>query len=400
MSGFKIKAILFIGFLIACRHDVSADPFGIRPRDQRPFRFSGYVKYLQTTAFPGNANDITTDNLLHHRLNFRWDIAQPLRLVAEARNRIFWGETVKLANTLGLDFAELVDSASNDIYYMSLIIADSKALAWQVVLDRAFLRYSKKWFELTAGRQRINWGVTLIWNPNDIFNAYSFYDFDYEERPGSDAVRLAFYPNARSSLVVASKIAYKKEDVVSAVLYKWNKAKYDFQALAGVANEDMVAGGAWAGNIGNAGFKGEFTYFHPYANALDTTGVFAGTISGDYSFKKELYINGSFLFTSNGSTHADFRLLTNLNLSAKTLSPYKYSFLIQLVYPFTPIFTGSLATLYSPGEDHAVFLNPVLTYNVRENWDIDVVSQIFLSKYSGKYEDVSELLYFRLRWSY
>lgn len=365
---------------------------------ERTSLFKGYIKYLQTTVFPGNANEVLTDNFFHHRLNFRWDAIESLRFAVEVRNRIHWGETVKLANTFGQGFSEMIDN--NDICDMSVVLLDRQTIVWHAMLDRAYLRFLIKRFEAAAGRQRINWGITLIWNPNDIFNAYSFYDFDYEERPGSDAVRLIFYPNSKSSLEVAGKLARKKEQMVSAVLYKWNKARYDFQAFAGAAGEDIVAGGGWAGNIKNAGFKGEFTYFRPYNHILDSAGVFTGTISGEYSFKKKLYLHGSFLYTSNGSNHADFFHFASRDFTAKTLSPYKYNFLIQLLYPFTPIFTGSLAMLYSPGEDHATFLNPVLTYNIKENWDVDVVSQIFLSGSAGRYEDIAELFFLRLRWSY
>ena len=35
--------------------------------------------------------------------------------------------------------------------------------------------------------------MNLVWNPNDLFNAFSFVDFDYEERPGSDALRIQKY---------------------------------------------------------------------------------------------------------------------------------------------------------------------------------------------------------------
>ena len=45
------------------------------------------------------------------------------------------------------------------------------------------------------GRQRINWGTTTIWNPNDIFNAYNFLDFDYEERPGMDGGKFQYIFN-------------------------------------------------------------------------------------------------------------------------------------------------------------------------------------------------------------
>lgn len=363
---------------------------------EKKYRFSGYVKYLQTTDFSQGMDNIITNNLIHHRLNFKWYPVQSLTLAAEVRNRINFGELVKLTNTFGGDFGELIDN--NDIYDMSVLLVDKKAFVWHAMLDRAYIRYSKNKWEGTLGRQRINWGVTLAWNPNDIFNAYSLYDFDYEERPGSDAARVVFYPNASSSIEIASKIATKKNEVVSAALYKFNKAKYDFQAFSGVAHEDFVAGGGWAGNIKDAGFKGEFTYFHPYKRFTDSTGVFSGTVSADYSFKNSLYLNTSFLYVSNGSNDANF-FLSAFNISAKTLSPYKYNFFVQALYPITPILNAALSTLYSPGS-HALFINPVLTYSIKENWDIDVVGQVFLSNVNGEYKDQADLLYFRLRWSY
>lgn len=363
---------------------------------EKKYHFSGYVKYLQTTDFSQSLDNIITNNLIHHRVNFRWFPVASLNITLEARNRIYFGELVKLTNGFGGDFSKLVQN--DDIYNMTWEVVDKKSFFWQLMLDRAFIRYSKNKWEATLGRQRVNWGVTLVWNPNDIFNAYSIYDFDYEERPGSDAGRIVFYPNASSSIEVASKIATKKDEVVSAVRYKFNKVKYDFQAFAGVANEDMTAGGGWAGNIMEAGFKGEFSYFHPYKNAADTSGIFSATVSFDYSFKNSLYLNGSFLYMSNGADDANL-FLSAFNISAKTLSPYKYNFFAQAMYPFTPILNGGLGLLYSPA-DHALFINPTLTYNIKEDWDIDLVSQLFFANVNGEYKDQAELLYFRLRWSY
>src|SRR5688500_3677401 len=163
---------------------------------ERKFHFSGYVKYLQNTTFTDGLDEIITDNLLHHRLSFRYYPVKPLLFDIEVRNRMHWGELVKLTKTLG-DFSDRIEN--NDIYAVSIVVVDKKAYGWQIMLDRAFVRYSKNKWEATLGRQRVNWGVTLAWNPNDIFNAYSLYDFDYEERPGSDAGRIVFYPSSSSS---------------------------------------------------------------------------------------------------------------------------------------------------------------------------------------------------------
>jgi hypothetical protein len=63
----------------------------------------------------------------------------------------------------------------------------------------AYLDYTAGKWQFRVGRQRINWGVNLVWNPNDVFNSFSYFDFDYEERPGSDAVRVQYYTGTTSS---------------------------------------------------------------------------------------------------------------------------------------------------------------------------------------------------------
>ena len=72
----------------------------------------------------------------------------------------------------------------------------------QVKAPSTNLCSDEKW-ELTLGRQRINWGVNLAFNPNDLFNAYSLIDFDYQERPGSDAIRFQYFTNELSSFETA-----------------------------------------------------------------------------------------------------------------------------------------------------------------------------------------------------
>jgi len=368
-------------------------------KKDKKYNFQGYVKFLQTTNFQDKLENIITDNLLHQRVNFRYYPHKSLTFAIDVRNRIHFGELVKLTNTFGQIFGELIDN-DNDVFDMSILVIDKRSFVWHAMLDRAYINWTKGNLEIRAGRQRINWGLALVWNPNDIFNTYSFYDFDHEERPGSDAVRITYYTGIASSLELAVKTATDIEELVAALLYKWNKAKYDFQVLGGVANKDMTAGAGWAGNIKNAGFKGEFTYFHPYNHPFDSSGVFASTLAFDYSLKNSLYINTGFLYMSNGETSANFLYTDNLKFSAKTLSPYKYSLFAQLAYPFTPIITGSLAVIYNPGKDHALFMGPALTYSIKENWDIDVIAQLFSSKESAKYEYLAEILFLRLKWSY
>lgn len=42
----------------------------------------------------------------------------------------------------------------------------------------------------------------MAWNPNDWFNTYNYFDFDYEERPGTDAIRVrVYFKDGMSSLM-------------------------------------------------------------------------------------------------------------------------------------------------------------------------------------------------------
>ncbi len=93
---------------------------------------------------------------------------------------------------------------------MSWNIVDENSFFLNTTIDRLWLDLNFNKFQARIGRQRINWGQTFVWNPNDIFNAYSFFDFDYTERPGSDAIRLQYYPSFSSAIELAAKIDSEK----------------------------------------------------------------------------------------------------------------------------------------------------------------------------------------------
>ena len=88
---------------------------------------------------------------------------------------------------------------------------------------RFFLQWEKNDWNIRIGRQRVNWGIQNFWNPHDLFNQTNFFDFDYIEKPGSDAIRVQYYPNSNQSLEFALN-----EDIQGG-LYRFNKFKYDFQ---------------------------------------------------------------------------------------------------------------------------------------------------------------------------
>ncbi len=222
----------------------------------KKFTFRGYLKNMSSLNYV--ADQYWYENLTHNRLNFAWYPKESISAYVEFRNRLFLGDFVNEFPNYG----ELINS-NNDFFNLSANVIDNQSAILNVMVDRAFLQWNKNDWEVKLGRQRINWGVNLAWNPNDWFNAYSFFDFDYEERPGSDALRISKYTGAASSIEVAAKIAEDMDRFVGAAMWRINASNYDMQFLAGVAQGDLALGTGWAGNLGNAGFKGSLPISRP-----------------------------------------------------------------------------------------------------------------------------------------
>jgi hypothetical protein len=341
-------------------------------KEQQVF-MSGYVKNLHDLSFIDKLTQTEWTTLVHNRLNFKYLPSNNLSVRIEVRNRLFYGKGVRTSEEL----SEVI-SKDYGIIDMSWNLVDDENVLFNTTVDRALLNYTKGNWDITLGRQRVNWGMNLAWNPNDIFNTYNLLDFDYEERPGSDAVRIQYYLGDFSKIEVTAKKGRGGASHVAAAMYKFNKWSYDVQVFSGVHQKDWVSGVGWAGNLKNAGFKGEVSYFVPYENYLDSENTISASTSVDYVFKKGLYVNASMLYNSTTSNAAnDLGSFIYSNMSAKNLMPFKYSVFLQLANEFSPIFRWNLTSIYAPTH-HSVILMPSLNYAIATNWDFSITSQHFL----------------------
>tara|TARA_R110002072_G_scaffold166964_12_gene320376 strand:+ start:3469 stop:4695 length:1227 start_codon:yes stop_codon:yes gene_type:complete len=369
------------------------------------YSFGGYIKDLRTISFL-DLDTISVDNLFHNRLNFKYYFSDKLSFAIENRNRIFYGESVK-ANP---NYADLF-SGDKGLVDLSFVPLDKGSLVFHSIIDRLWINYSHEKFDLRIGRQRINWGVNLVWNPNDIFNAYSFVDFDYEERPGSDALRFQFYPNDNSTLEYVFQAGQDFNNFSNALMYKTNKWNYDFQFFTAYLSRDLIAddfvfGGAWAGNLKNAGFKGELSYFIPISNLTNSpNSILSASISVDYAFINSLYFNGSFLYNTapivdNTSETNGLLAFYSTDLSAKNLMPSEYSLFLQSSYSFSPIVSSSLSAIYGIDLD-LLFVNPLIGISIANNWDLSLVGQlVFAPTETSSFSNQGNGLFIRTKWSF
>jgi len=360
---------------------------------------NGYVKelymfYSPETPIPGfDANNLGM-NILHNRLNFKWYTSSKFTTVVEMRNRLMFGNLVK--DYPGYQSTVNVD---NGLVNMSWITAQGTGWFVHSMFDRAYVDYTSGKWQVRAGRQRVNWGINFVWNPNDIFNTFSYFDFDYEERPGTDAVRVQYYTGVTSSAELVYKPNRNSARSAIAGMYKFTQWNYDFQFLGGQAGNDWVLGGGWSGDIYGAGFRGEITHFEPRVNSSVRATV--ASVSADYTFKNSLYIQGSLLYTSNGKTGpaGGMNLLFNPDMSAKQLSFAKYSLFGQISKPITPLFTGSFSGIINPS-DGSFYFGPVLTYSLLNNLELMLTGQLFFGDTGTEFGDIGQIAFGRLKWSF
>jgi hypothetical protein len=358
--------------------------------------FNGYVKDMQTVYIHNLDETWLTSNLIHNRLNFKWNISNSFTFCLEERNRFYWGDLMDINPS----FAQSV-AVDNGVATLSWNVFTGPSYILNATIDRLWLDFTRKNLQITLGRQRINWSQTYVWNPNDLFNTYSYFDFDYEEKPGNDALRLQYFTSPSSKAEIAVKVD-KDQHITAAGLYRFNAWKYDFQGLAGIYTQtDLVLGMGWAGQIAGGGFKGEMSYFRPFRQFRDSIGVFLSSIEYDYTFRNSIFLQFEGFYNSNAANSSNLLLsqFTPGVLSAKNPFLNGFSIYGNFSYPFTPLINVSLAGIFNPS-NRMVFIIPTFTFSLMNNLDLSIVAQSFQSYNDALASLLSTTIFIRLKGSF
>ncbi|TVR78196.1 MAG: hypothetical protein EA409_10715 [Saprospirales bacterium] len=330
---------------------------------------------------------------LQNRLNVRWSLSSEIDVHAQMRTRFFAGDLVR--NIPG--YSEGIDS-DDGLMNLSWLVFDHSNWLLHFIPDRLYFQYTRNNWDVRVGRQRVNWGVNMITNPNDIFNIYSFYDFDYIERPGSDAVRVQRHMGFGKRLEVAIRPDRRLRNSVAGLLYAFRANDYDVQLISAYYRNRIAIGGGWAGNLGSAGLKGEVMAYRDIEKQMGRRSFnFISAISVDYMFPSGLFVIGEFLYNHDGGQEA-FVLLAE-NLAPDNPSFSRYQLALQLRYPINPLLDLIYANIYYPDEK-AVFISPGINWSVAEDLDFQLLSQIFVGSRESSLSNAASLVTASLRYSF
>ena len=369
---------------------------------QKKLTLEGYISDMQ--SFYQIEDNWLWENSLQDRFNLMYYPSEWLTGNLQLRSRIIIGNTLRkipgYSDALGGDPGWL------DMTFLSSgNLGDSAGYALVSTLDRLWLQFSFGNLEIKAGRQRINWGQTFVWNPNDIFNSYSYFEVDYPERPGSDALRIQYYTGNASTIELAAKID-SADRVTAAGYFRFNVLGYDLQLLGGIyQEEDLFLGGGWSGNLGPTAFRGELSYFRDLDNFSDTTGYLMASAGFDYTFSNSLWIQVEGLYSAFAKDLDVYSFLQfySGNLDVKSLGFTEWSFFSSVSYPFTPLINGGFAAIFYP-DWKGYYLGPSFDLSLNSNMDLSLILQHFSAEFDNPNGSLSRqnntFGFLRFKWNF
>ncbi len=364
----------------------------------------GYVRYtpliwkLPSYGMPIQQDDkYIFTNLLNVRQNFRYYASSSLTVGLELKERAFLGES---ANDLKQS-ADFYTADETLFDWDTDLVEEDKAYV-SMVPDRAWLDYMVGDVQVTVGRQRVAWGVNTVWNPTDLFNPSSPLDFDNEEMPGTDAFRVQYYLGPMSKLEAAVSPKRDEDKTIAAAKLQLNRWDYDWIWILGRRYAQTVAGFSWAGDVHDAGFKGEVLYAFPRDSVYnaDNDPYVSFSISVDYGVPNtSLYLHSEVLYNELGTTDKAGGLLLYDAFNKKQLSPSRLDVFGEVSYTFSPIVTGNLNGIYNP-YDQSFYVGPNLTVSVHTNVDLTLMGMVYQGEDVTEFGDNPQMVMGRLKWNW
>jgi len=358
-----VSLLCFLNILFGAGAQIKTDD----PPDSNAvqhFSFNGHLKDLSSFTLPVKGMPFHYANLIHNRLNAKWQ-SDHFNASAEIRNRMLW------------------DGHPGPSLYSKL--------------ERGWVEYRSTLWSIKLGRQRINWGMNKAWNPNDVFNAYNMFDFDYEERSGVDGLRVHYQKTEISAIEFVATKGKDWKRTNGAIKYNFNRSTYDWQLIAGIQEQRLTLGVGWQGSIGETGFKGEAQFF---SSAKKNEKIVNLSAEFDYITKDGWYLQGALLFNQKGiaSPPQHWSTLSFQN-KPDNLMPTRWNILTGVSKEISPIVSGRIGLLYSPVVNMVVFY-PSLSINLITNLDVDLFLQSLYGPSEGKFSSFGQLVFLRGKFSF
>ena len=254
-------------------------------------------------------------------------------------------------------------------------------------IDRLYFRYGFAEGNIIIGRQRISWGTGRVWNPTDLFNPINPANFSKIEKDGADAISFKYIFGSFTDL----QLVYNPLDEIGKSnfggRFRTNLDEYDISLMGGRFDEDYVIGADFAGNLYDAGVRGEGIY------ALSGESYYKIILGIDFQFTPELYALAEYHYNGEGKTvKLDYELLKLvrgeiLNLNRNYLA-------VSGSYLLTPLINLTISNTLNLN-DKSGYLGFSGNYSLISNLDLTAGIQITYGDQFSEYWYYPASFYFK-----
>lgn len=257
-------------------------------------------------------------------------------------------------------------------------------------IDRLYYRHYFDWGDVVLGRQMISWGVGRIWQPTDLFNPINPANFSKFEKDGADALSVTYYLGNFTDVNVVYNFRENWEDGNYGARFRTNYSEYDISAIAGYFDKNITLGASFAGNLFDAGVRGEGVFA---ANKDDIDSNYVKFILGiDYQFTSKLYGLLEYKYNGRGTTCRSCYDLQGL-FEGRLINVGKYYLAGQASYQIHPLVTASITSTANL-TDKSGYISANIGYSAIENLQLSLAAMVFFGKENSEFANYPPALYF------
>ncbi len=234
--------------------------------------------------------------------------------------------------------------------------------------------------EFVLGRQRISWGTGRIWNPTDLFNPLNPTSFAKIEKDGVDAFSTKFFLGEFTDLQFVVN-PQKNQHGNAGYRFRTNFEEFDISTVGGIFDDRLIIGGDFAGNLLDAGVRGELIVSTERENLSSNFTTFI--LGADYQFTSKLYALVEYHHNGEGKNDRTLYELVRL-INGEILNLARDYLAVQAMYQIHPLVTASISTIGNLN-DGSRFFAIMATYSVTENASLTLGGQIFIGDQFTEY---------------
>ncbi|MBN1633806.1 MAG: hypothetical protein JW917_06550 [Ignavibacteria bacterium] len=365
---------------------------------QSGFSFSGYSEDLPIYQYyKDNLPDLYNSdrniflNLTKTRLRASTNLWENSRINAEYEiDMLYRGSGSEITGD------NSIINSNRQLIELTWKLVDKKNFSLINYIDRLYLKQDFGNFTIVAGRQRISWGTGRIWNPTDLFNPINPAFYYVTEKTGADAVSFKYAFANFTDLNIVFNPQEKIRNSNYGFRFRTNYHYYDLSLMGGYFDKRVIAGLDFAGNLFDAGIRGEGIIS---AKNDDLKDNFIKFIIGiDNQFTSKLYVLIEYHYNGEGKNEKDLYEFTRL-YKGEIQNIAKNYICLSANYQVFPLLFVTLTEI-SNLNDESGFLNISASLSATENLTTGLGFQFAYGKEKSEYYYYPHSLYLQCKYHF